>query len=223
MKCIKYLATTYITLLYVVAAGIIIACQDRNHQIGYSFNTSYYDSIPDMTIDSLENLFNKGITAKYLEGETYLVHNTLLKSIENRDSLGVLDWGPITTESCVYDTKNYYKIQLEKSDNILKVDLRISLINKFNKTIYKIIFRPSWISFTSSIGFRDINKLPEIEINFVNGLKYNDHFVLPILWESDPKLVQGNPLLVSSEAIVFYNDNKCFSEIMTFSIEDYLK
>lgn len=225
MKNTKSIITLWILALACLAVMVMEACSNLiKHNNEYVFNTAMYDSIPDLTTDSLESLFNQGITAKHFEGKNYFIINQTDKNITDT-CIDAIDWGPLTIDRKINEDRNkFYKLEFEdQADNAVQVKVTINLISKFNGCITKVKYKSSWVSWTPNNGYGSVFTIPDVVTYYPTGLNEGGVTRLVLIWEADKNLVKGNPLLVSSEVECFYNDNKTFKEIMTFQIDNYLK
>lgn len=225
MKNFKSIITTWILAVTCLAIMVMAACGSvTKHNNEYVFNTAMYDSIPNMTVDSLESLFNQGITVKRFEGKNYFIINQTDKNIVDT-TVNAIDWGPLTIDRKINEDRNkFYQLEFkEEKDNAVQVKVTINLVSKFNGCITKVKYKSSWVSWTSSNGYGTVYHIPAVVTYYMTGLKENGVTQLVLIWNADRNLVKGNPLLVSSEVECFYNENKTFKEIMTFQIDNYLK
>lgn len=209
-KIHKYsILTLYIVIIITIISIVSLSCNNsKNTNDILTINTSHYDKISYLDEDSLETLFNKGITAKIIEDSVYFIYNTISDNIN--DSI-VINWGPITSKTNVIDNP-----RVVKDKNTIKIDFNLSLQNKFNKNIDKIEFYPSWIAYSGSEGFLDVNKLPETIIYIMNN---NRNINLPISIIANINEIESKPLFVSIKTLVFYND-KAFEEIITLKVKN---
>lgn len=210
-NCLKWLVGMYTMLLLIVASSIFLACNNEADNY-YTFDTSVYDETPNLSTDSIKNLFKRGITVKRFEGKDYFIANYIGFN-ENLNG-NIIEFGPITVD----DYNNYYDIKVKELNNdLVSIDITIKLISNFNKTIHSSVFKPSWVCWTSSRGFINVTHLSPITINYTNGVNENDFIYLQLSWNTRKELVDNSNILLSVESLNYYKNN-AFKEILTFNL-----
>lgn len=207
----------YSVLIVLAFSMVLVACDKAESEKDYyTFDTSVYDETPNISSDSVVSLFKNGITVKRFEDKNYFIKNYLNNDSTLNDS--VIEFGPLTIDTY----KNYYKIDIvDKGNNNVRVKIDITLISKFNKTLYNSEFRPSWVCWTSNQGFVNVTNLTPIIINYVNGINEGDYIYLRIYWDTTRDLIDNKNILLSVESINKYGNNEAFREILTFSLNRF--
>jgi hypothetical protein len=214
MKCIKVLSWLYCAII-AVAVVTLIACS-RSKSIEYIFDISQPDYSSELSADSINYLFDRGVTVKTYKGHNYYIHN----AYEHIDSIGnneVLDFGPVTFEER-FDRANY-KLNRVKTGDITKCLLELPLISKFEGELVRVELEPAWLKFSMYDGLFNVNILPSITFNFAEKLKKGDKFLVDIPWNmvhADPNM----PILVSIKVNCYITDEEYFAEVINLNFRN---
>lgn len=220
MKCIRILATLYLVTVTTVTIGMLVAC-NKFETLEYSFDLATPDQISEIPVDSVQKLFNQGVTVKKFDNKLYFIRNTYDHLIKfESDSL--IDFGPITIDRDSDKSINdCYNFELTKNSSVAKALLKLHLKSVYNGEISKIVFDPAWLSFSSTGGLHDVNILPSVVVNFPNRLVEDMYIDVNIPWTTNINLIQGDPIIVSIRLKCYISHDKYFSEVINLNIDNH--
>lgn len=215
MKCIKILTGLYIAVV-LSAIVTLIACS-KNRDIGYLFDISKPDYSSELSADSIDLLFHKGITVKNYKSKDYYIRNSFDLKDSTINGYEILDFGPVTFSSG--DNGANYKFWRQDSLGETRCLLELPLISKFKGKLKKVELEPAWLKFSLYDGLYSVNLLPSITVNFDNKLIEGEKFMVQIPWII-AGCKQNMPILVSVRINCYVTEDEYFSEVINLSFSE---
>lgn len=221
MKLNKFIITTYILVVSSILTYGIISCSDNKESKAYIFSSVIPDKSETISIDSINYLYDNGITYKNLDGNDYFLANNQDKYINHSLVSEVLLWGPITiSRDSFYKYESEYKLVKTVKKNKVNVNLGIKFVSKFKGTITKLTFIPSWLAYVEGVGNSKIIDIPNVVINFSDGLTYGKEIPTKFVWTTTKEAISSDPIVISIKVIAEYSNGKQFEEYMLLNVDN---